>query len=159
MGWFPMKGWTRGGAFPVAWTALALLAILLAGCGREPDEQALRDRIVYMATALEERMPARFMTGVAEDFTGQQGQLDRRTLHALVRAETMRHQSLGITFGPMDITMHGERATVRFKVFARGGSGSFIPEQAGTYEVESGWKKGGDDWVVYSARWDRAGML
>lgn len=135
---------------------MALLVLLLGACAREPDEQALRARIDVMATALEDRQAAQFMRGVAEEFFGQDGQLDYRQLNALVRVETLRHQSLGITIGPMDITMHGERATVRFKVFARGGSGAFIPDQAGAYDVESGWKKGGEDWVVYAAKWERA---
>jgi hypothetical protein len=135
------------------------LAIAFAACSRPPDEEVLRARIAAMATALEERQAGRFMSGVADDFTGQRGQLDRRQLGALVRVETLRHQSLGISLGPMEVTMHGERATVRFKVFARGGSGSFIPQQAGVYQVESGWRKGGDDWVVYSAQWERAGSL
>jgi hypothetical protein len=134
-------------------------AMLLAGCAREPDEQLLRKRIAAMTAALEAREPARFMAGVDPDFVGQQGQIDRRTLNALVRAETLRHSSLGITLGPIDVTMHGERATVRFKAFTRGGSGGFIPEQAGVWEVESGWKKGGEDWIVYTARWERAGAL
>ncbi len=138
---------------------LALAAVLLAACAREPDEEALRARIGAMVEALEEREAGQFMRGVAEDFFGQEGQLDVRQLHALVRVETMRHRSLGITLGPMEVTMHGDRATVRFTAFASGGSGSFIPEQAGAYEVESGWKKGGDDWVVYTASWARAKLL
>ena len=53
---------------------------LLAGCARAPDEQRIREAIAAMQTAVAERAPKAFLSHVAEDFTGNQGDLDRDRL-------------------------------------------------------------------------------
>lgn len=134
------------------WLALLVLAVVLAGCSDSPPEQRLRERIGEMHQALEAREPATFMRGVAEDFGGQNG-LDRVGVHNLLRVQMLRHQAIGATFGPLDIELNGDRATVKFTVLTTGGSG-FIPERAQPWRVNSGWRDGSDGWQLIQADWE-----
>ncbi len=134
------------------WPALFALVAALAGCSASPPEQRLRERIGEMHRALEAREPAAFMRGVAEDFGGRDG-LDRNGVHNLLRMQTLRNQSIGATFGPLDIDIVGDRATVKFTVLTTGGSG-FIPERAQPWQVSSGWRDGSEGWQLIQAEWE-----
>lgn len=134
------------------WVSLLALMVALVGCAAPPPEQRLRERIEAMHQALEAREPAAFMRGVAEDFGGRNG-LDRAGVHNLLRAQLLRHQSIGATFGPLDIEIIGDRATVKFTVLTTGGRG-FIPERAQPWQVSSGWRDGNDGWQLIQADWE-----
>ena len=71
---------------------LVLFLALAAGCARAPAEQRLRDTIAAMETAIEANQVNDFLDGVSSEFTGNGGQYDRRSLHALLRAMALRHQ-------------------------------------------------------------------
>ncbi|MBB5208260.1 nuclear transport factor 2 family protein [Chiayiivirga flava] len=132
---------------------VVLLCMLLAGCGRAPAEERLRDRFEAMRTAMLERRPGDFMDGVAEDFVGE-GNADRAALHNILRAQLLRNSSLGATIGPLDIVVDGDRATMQFTMVLTGGAGGFIPERANGWSVKSGWRDGDDGWQVYFAQWE-----
>ncbi|MBB6065100.1 nuclear transport factor 2 family protein [Pseudoxanthomonas broegbernensis] len=130
-------------------TAVALLA---AACSRTPPEQRLRERISQMQAALEGRGAAAFMDGVAEDFSGNGG-MDRAALQQVVRMQVLANASIGLTLGPADVQLQGDRATVRFSAMSTGGSGRFLPERAGAWEITSGWRDEGGQWRLYYAQW------
>lgn len=133
---------------------LAVLAVL-AGCSREPPEQRLRERISTMQAALEERNASAFMDGVAEDFAGPGG-MDRAALQQTVRAQVLANASIGVTLGPAEVELQGQRATVRFSALATGGN-RFLPERAQAWEVTSGWRDGDGGWRLYYAEWKPRG--
>lgn len=136
--------------------AVVLLVILgLAACSRTPPEARLRERIAEMQQALEAREVSGFMAGVAGDFAGGAG-LDRAGLRNLVRVQVLRHAAIGVTLGPLDVSLHGERATVKFSVMATGGSGGLLPDSARPWAVESHWRDGDDSWQVFHAEWEPA---
>ncbi len=141
------------------WGAIRLAVVLLAAilalasCSPEPPEARLRERIAGMQQALEAREVAKFMAGVADDFSGETG-LDRKGLHNLLRVQMLRHAAIGVTLGPLDLSLHGERATVKFSVMATGGSGGLLPDSARPWVVESHWRDGADGWQVFLAEWE-----
>lgn len=136
--------------------AVVLLVILgLAACSRTPPEARLRERIAEMQQALEAREVSGFMAGVAGDFAGGSG-LDRTGLRNLVRVQVLRHAAIGVALGPLDVSLHGERATVTFSVMATGGSGGLLPDSARPWAVESHWRDGDDGWQVFHAEWEPA---
>lgn len=139
-----------------AMPALTLLLVLaLAGCARAPAEERLRERFETMRTAVLERRPGDFMDGVSADFIGD-GNIDRAALHNLLRAQLLRNASIGVTVGPLDIAIEGDRATMRFTMVLTGGTGGLIPERANGWSVKSGWRDGDDGWQVYFAEWTPA---
>lgn len=134
--------------------AACVLAVtcMSTGCSRTPPEQRLREQMAEMQVALEERRAGAFMDGVAEDFGGNGG-MDRAALQQIVRAQVLANASIGLTVGPADVQVQGERATVRFSAMSTGGSGRFLPDRAQAWEVTSGWRDEGGTWRLYYAEW------
>ena len=138
------RGWA-------GWGVLVLLA-LLAACARTPPEQRLREQLGAMQAALEERRAGDFMDGVAADFSGNGG-IDRAALQQVVRAQLLANASVGLTLGPADVQLQGDRATVRFSAVATGGQGRFLPERANAWELTTGWRDEDGQWRLYYADW------
>lgn len=134
---------------------LAAILLLLAACSSEPAEQRLRDTIDAMQLAAIEHRPGDFMESVASDFIGE-GSLDRAAMHNLLRAQLLRNREIGVTRGPLDIEMQGDRATVRFKLVATGGAGGLLPERAQGYDITSGWRDEDGEWRLFLVEWKEA---
>ncbi|HKJ61978.1 MAG TPA: hypothetical protein VKA94_08280 [Hyphomicrobiales bacterium] len=134
---------------------VVFFAASVAGCHRTPDEQLIRDAIGSMQQALENGSPRDFMSHVDTDFTGQEGRFDRNGLHNLLRVEVLRNDKIGVILGPIDIQMHGGRATVHVSATFTGGPGGWLPERGALYTFTSGWRKHGSDWYCYNASWRR----
>lgn len=132
---------------------ILLMLALLAGCDRSPPEQRLRERIAEMQQALEARKPAAFVEGIAEDFGSDKG-MDREGIRNLLRVQMLRNASIGATLGPLDITLHGERATVTFSAVLTGGSGGLLPDSARPWAITSAWRDGADGWQLIHASWE-----
>jgi ketosteroid isomerase-like protein len=135
------------------WLLVPIIALLLAGCHRTPDEQRIRDAVAAMQAAVEARDPRGFMRHVSADFTGNDGQADRDGLHNLLRAQVLRNESVGVTLGPIDVDLQGDRATVGVTVTLTGGSGGLLPEHGSIYSIVSGWKREGGEWKCFNATW------
>lgn len=133
---------------------LIVASLLLAGgCARPDPEQALRDRIAAMQEAARERSASGVLAGIDDDFSGPHG-LDREGLGRLVRLQFMQHGSVGVRLGPLDVEMFEERARVRFTAVLTGGSGRFVPDTGRIYNVETAWRRDGNDWRLITAQWD-----
>jgi len=141
-------GWSLAGALML----LAAVMLLAAGCSRSPPEQRLRTQLSTMQAALEERRAGDFMDGVAADFAGNDG-MDRAALQQVVRAQVLANARIGLTLGPAEVALVGDRATVRFSAVASGGGGRIVPERAQAWDVTSGWRDEGGDWRLYYAEW------
>jgi hypothetical protein len=137
--------WTQARA--VAW----LLCWWLASCSQTSPEQRLQRQFEHMQTAVEERRPDDFMAAVSADFAGNGG-MDRAALHNLLRLQVLGNASVGVTRGPLDIELQGDRATVKCSVLLTGGN-RFLPERAQTYVITSGWREEDGEWRVYYADW------
>lgn len=134
--------------------SLCLVAVL-AACSRTSDEQRIRETIAIMQQELEARNPRAFMAHIAEDFIGNDATVDRDALHNILRAEVLRNESLGVTLGPIDVALQDDRATVHVAATFTGGSGGMLPERGAVYEITSGWRRNGREWVCFSARWEQ----
>lgn len=138
------------------WLLLIASCLLICACSRAPPEQALRTRIDAMSDAVQQRQVGDFMDAVAEDFVGNGG-LDRRGLQRLLQLQVLGNALIGATIGPIEVTLRDDRAEARFEVLLTGGSGRLLPERASAYRVVSGWRRDGDDWLLYSAQWEPVG--
>ncbi len=132
-----------------------LSATALSGCHRTPAEKQIRNAISAMQQALEDGSPRDFMRHVDRDFTGQDGRFDRKGLHNLLRLEVLRNEKIGVTLGPIDIDVQGDRATVHVSATLTGGSGGLLPERGAIYTFTSGWRRRGSDWLCYNAGWKK----
>lgn len=132
--------------------ALATAWLLLAGCARTPPEQALRETIQALQVAVEQRNAAAVEDHLADDFVGPLG-MDRDGARRLAALTFLRHRDIGVTIGPLDLSMQQDHATVRFNAALTGSSGRALPDAARLYEVETGWRLEDGEWRLTSARW------
>lgn len=112
----------------------------------------MRLQFERMQAAAQEKRTGDFMDGVSADFTGKSG-MDRAALHNLLRAQMLGNASIGVTRGPLEIQLQGDRATVKCTVLLTGGGGRFLPERAQTYAITSGWREEDGEWRIYYADW------
>ena len=129
----------------------AMLLAAGAGCKRTPPEQALRETIAGMQAAGEARDVDALFEPIAEDFAGSEG-MDRTAFRRYVTLMSMRSKNVGVTLGPIEVKLYGDRATASFTAAIRGGPG-FLPEQAQVYAIDTGWRMDDGDWKLISAAW------
>jgi hypothetical protein len=137
-------------------TALSCLMLVgLAGCRHTPDEEQVRNAISSTAEAAESGKAGDTVAAVSDDFDGNAGELDRKSLANLIRAYALRGQKVHVLMGPTDVDKRGERMVASFTVTLAAGVG-VLPDNAGAYEVETGWRKDGGEWRCFTATWKRA---
>ncbi|WP_126942714.1 nuclear transport factor 2 family protein [Xanthomonas sp. BRIP62409] len=135
---------------------VAICIVGLVGCTRAAPEQRLRATLETMHLAIEARDIGEAMAPVAEDFVGDQG-LDAAGLRRLMQLQMLGNRRIGVTLGPVDVQLHDDTARVRFTALLTGGSGRWLPEQAQTYQVTTGWRLQDGDWQLYHAQWEPTG--
>lgn len=133
-----------------------LVIVLSASCtSPAPVEEQITERISLMQKALSDGKARAFMATVADDFTGPAGHFDRRSAYLLVQREMKAHKRLRARVANISVEERGPgRAVAEFDVVATGGSG-LLPEAAGWYRVQTGWRLDGSRWMLVSASWDR----
>jgi len=130
---------------------LLACALLLPACKHTPPEQALRETIAAMQAAGEAHDIDALFEPIAEDFSGSQG-MDRKEFRRYVTLMSMRQKAIGVTLGPVEVKLFEERATAKFTAAITGGPG-FLPDQAQVYDIDTGWRREGEDWKLISAHW------
>ena len=131
------------------------MLVLLGACSRTPDEERIRQTIEAMRQAMEGHTPRAFMAHVDDDFVGNDADIDKAALANILRMEVLRNDQVGVTLGPIDVELQGERAVVHVTATFTGGSGGLLPERGSVYSITSGWKRNGNDWVCFSAKWQQ----
>ena len=142
----------------VAYRLIALV-VLLAGvsaCRHAPDEERVRQAIAAVARAAETGTASGVTAPLSEDFDGNHGELDRRSLGNLVRLVALRGEHVGVTTGPVAIEHRGARIVATFTVALNSGTGGLLPAHLGMYRVESAWRQEDGEWLCYSASWARS---
>jgi len=138
------------------WIALAFLLLsALAGCRHTPDEEQVRKAIAMTVAGAEAAKASDAVEALTDDFDGNTGELDKRSLANLVRVYALRGQSIHVLLGPTTIEPRGERMVATFPVTLTAGAG-VLPDNAGAYRVETGWRKEGGEWRCFTASWKRA---
>ncbi|WP_184557476.1 nuclear transport factor 2 family protein [Xanthomonas arboricola] len=138
------------------WLLVLAWTVLLCGCARHAPEQRVRQRVAQMQAAIEARDVGEAMQLVAADFVGEQG-LDTAGLRRMLQLQLLGNRKIGLTLGPMDVRLQGTTATASFTALVTGGDGRWVPEQAQTYQVTTGWRLQDGDWQLYHAQWAPAG--
>ena len=130
-----------------------VLLLVLAACGRDAPEQAVRSQVEAMQLAIDERDAGAIDELLADDFIGNEG-MDRRGAKQLAVAVFLRHRDVGAKVGPVSVELRGETdALARFSVLATGGSGGLLPDSGQLYQVETGWRLVDGEWKLLSASW------
>lgn len=133
---------------------LVFCLLVIAGCGREDTEIALRRQAQGAIEALAEHDHGAFMDIVADDFAGPEG-MDRQGVSQMARLYFLRFRQIRLLAGPLSVEMADQRARVSFSLVLAGGDG-LLPDQAQAYQVDSAWRLDGDDWLMIALEWRAA---
>ena len=133
---------------------LILALALLVACGEEPSvEQQIIATLRNMEYAAEEGEHFEFIGYVADDFSGQQGSMNRREFHRFMIFQINRNRRLQAQFFPIFARESGEGiASAHFRILITGGAG-LLPERGQLFEVNTEWTRTGSDWLLQSADW------
>lgn len=134
---------------------VALVVLMLAGCARTPDEEAIRGTLQAMAEAAQARRGKGVLDHISEDFIGNEGAYDREGLARLIRAQFLAGQAIGVHPGRIEVELDGDRAIARFPLRVDDASGRWLPDRRADLDLTTGWRRQGGDWVCYHARWTR----
>lgn len=136
-------------------TGLLLVAIAVIACSKPlTTQQQVIAVIREMEARIEEGERRPFMKHIAEDFSGQKGQLNRDQVRGMVIYQLNRYQRLDARLFPIRVTETGEAmAMARFRALVTGGAG-WLPENGQVYDFETHWSKQSGDWLLTSANWE-----
>lgn len=133
---------------------LAISLCLLPGCADKPTtEQQIIARLQEMKATAEAGRHFAFMDYLSDDFSAQQGSMDRRAFHRFMLFQINRNRRLKGRFFPIFVSQADKRhAEAHFKLLVTGGKG-LLPERGQLYEVETSWVLTGGDWLLRRADW------
>jgi hypothetical protein len=135
---------------------VCVVALIAAGCARPPDEVRIRETIAAMKDAAEARNAAGVLDGIAGDFTGQNGEVDREGLARILKIEFLRKDGISVALGPVSVEIDDDRATATFEMTLGDRSQRWLPSGSETYAVISGWRREGSRWICYNASWSQS---
>lgn len=143
----------RRGLTPLL-VAVLLIAAFSACSPPLTVSQQVIAAIREMETRIEDGERRQFIKHVSEDFSGQNGQLNRQQLMGLVIYQLNRHQRLHAQLFPISVNETGEQtASANFRALITGGPG-WIPDQGQLYDFETLWRYQGGEWKLTSANWN-----
>ena len=134
---------------------LMLALAMLTACHRAPAEQLIRQAIDSAATAARANNTSGVLTAVGDDFTGNDGDFDRKGLRRLLALRALRQDKTGVLIGPVSFEHNGNRIIAKFNLVLTGGKpGDLLPERSTIYAMTTAWRLEGSDWRCYNAHWD-----
>lgn len=149
--------WVRGVpvAHRVGASCLMLVVLVLAACQRAPAEQQIRQAIDAAVTAARANDTHGVLAVVSDDFSGNDGELDRRGLRQLLAVRVLRQDKTGVLIGPVSFEHKGDRVIAKFNLVLTGGKpGDLLPTQSVIYAMTTAWRLEGSHWRCYNARWE-----
>ncbi len=143
-------------AHHVACAMAFVLMAALAGCHRTPAEQQVRQAIDAAAGAARANDTHGVLDVVSDDFTGNEGALDRRGLRRLLAVRALRGDRTGLLVGPVSFEHRGDRIVAKFNLVLTGGKpGDLLPDQSTVYAMTTAWRLESGKWRCYAAAWSR----
>ena len=136
---------------------LLLLCLGLASCGGQLTvEQQLIATIREMEARIEAGERRQFMEYLADDFSGQDGSLNREQVRALLIMQLNRYQRLQAQLLPIEVIETGDgAASAHFEALVTGGA-QWIPENGQVFSFETHWRREDGEWLLHAANWDPA---
>lgn len=135
--------------------ALLMLCAGLVACG---ESLTVEQQIIAVIRDMEARIEAgerrAFMAHISEDFSGQNGSLNREQVRALMIMQLNRYQRLQGQLFPIQVTETGEgAASAHFSALVTGGP-NWIPDSGQVFAFDTQWRRVDGEWLLQAANWD-----
>lgn len=130
------------------------LALSVAACHHAPAEQQVHAALDAAVTAARANTPRGVLAVVADDFSGNNGELDRAGLRQFLAARALRQDQTGVLVGPVTFERRGGRLLATFNLVLTGGrAGDLLPAHSAIYRMTTAWRQEHGKWVCYNAVW------
>lgn len=133
----------------VIWIAACAL---VAACSRPDAEKELRATVARMAESIEQQRMGDFLERMSDDFTRESGSFGKEDARRILAGAMLRNEKIRLGTAVTDVRIDGDRALVKLRVVATGGSG-MLPESGQAWEFESAWRREKGQWKVFNAEW------
>jgi ketosteroid isomerase-like protein len=131
---------------------------MLVACHRMPAEQQIHRAIESAAAAARDNDASGVLAVVSDDFTGNDGELDRHGLRRLLAIRALRQDRTGVLVGPVAFERKGDRIIAKFNLVLTGGKpDDLLPAGSTIYAMTTAWRHEGSHWRCYNAAWVYAG--
>ncbi|RLQ22579.1 hypothetical protein DWB85_06225 [Seongchinamella sediminis] len=140
-------------------TSIALLLVLLSACGqRQGSEEAVREGISRLGTALAERSAGDVLGTLADSFLGGGPgglDLDKEGAQRLLAVYFLRYHRIRVVVTQVEVAVDPyEPALARATAnVALAGGERLLPSSAGLYFVESRWREIDGEWQITRLEW------
>ena len=136
-----------------AYLLLIMLQGLLAACDNTPPEQAIKDALAEIETAIEDGDTGTVMDRLSDNVAiERRGRiLQRKDIHRTLVGIFFRYPNRNLTFTRIQIDLDPvtqKQARVQFTALAWGGK-NVLPDDADSYQVDSHWIQDGG-WKIES---------
>lgn len=141
----------------VRWWSVPVLCAALAACGKSPSEQALRDTIKAMQTAVEKKDNGAFMQHVSAHVrvtSPDTGELDREGVRRTLTGVLLAYPTIHTGTTVRELTINGATAQTVVEVLTSGGAGA-LPDAARHFTFNLTWLHDGSHWKLSGATWER----
>lgn len=135
------------------WLWWVVYVAVAVACAQPPDAEAIRAAITEMVRASEAQRSSDMLARISDDFTGNDGEVDRAQLANLLRVQLLAHRSIGVSLGTIDIELSGDRATARFDATLTDASGRWLVDRRAVLRLVTGWRRERGAWRCYNATW------
>jgi hypothetical protein len=98
---------------------------------------------------VEARSPGAALELLSADFSAEGGQLDRAGMRGFLAGQMLGADRIEVVLGPIDVALHGERATATFSALVSGGR--YLGDRNETLQLRTGWRLEDGEWLCYLA--------
>lgn len=135
--------------------AALLLVATFQACSKPLSvEQQVIASIRQMEEKIESGERRSFMAHIDENFTAQDGRMNRDQVRALVVFQLQRYERLQAQLFPITVLETGaDSARAEFRALITGGPG-WIPDSGQVYDFQTEWIFDGDEWLLQRASWE-----
>lgn len=133
---------------------LSSCLLLLAACSQALTvEQQVIHTIREMETKIEDGHRRAFLEHLAEDFSAQDGRMNREQVRALVVFQLQRYEQLQGQLFPISVIETGpDTAAANFRALVTGGP-HWIPDAGQVYDFATKWRLEDGGWMLVAANW------
>jgi ketosteroid isomerase-like protein len=137
------------------------IAITIAGCHKETDEQKIKKIITDIQTAAEAKDVKEIINNISKTYKDPQG-FNYETIKRLLVGYFLQYPKISVYINNLEISVENSSARAVFQTVLTSGdkTGSIadvIPQSLGMYDFDVSLKKESDSWKVVSAKWEQVG--